>query len=54
MWAHIKQHVIDVAVGGLLSTPFDLLDELLAQAYVDEKEEWTGGVGSIRESWRRI
>ena len=41
VWANIKQHVIDVAVGGLLSTPFDLLDdvvELLAQAYVDEKK----------------
>ncbi|KAM7215412.1 hypothetical protein V8F06_009172 [Rhypophila decipiens] len=42
VWKNVQQHVIDVAVGGLLSTPFDLLDdlvELLAQSIVDEKKK---------------
>ncbi|KAK3690582.1 hypothetical protein B0T22DRAFT_529023 [Podospora appendiculata] len=41
VWDNVKQHVLDVAVGSLLSLPFDLLDdlvELLAQLYVDEKK----------------
>jgi len=41
VWADVKRSVIDVAVGGVLSIPFDLLDNLvetLAQAYVDEKQ----------------
>ncbi|KXX79366.1 hypothetical protein MMYC01_204700 [Madurella mycetomatis] len=41
VWADIKRSVIDAAVGGVLSIPFDLLDnvvELLAQSYVDEKQ----------------
>jgi len=41
VWADIKRSVIDVAIGGALSIPFDLLDNLveaLAQAYVDEKK----------------
>ncbi|GAB1318070.1 hypothetical protein MFIFM68171_08280 [Madurella fahalii] len=41
VWDDIKRSVIDGAVGGVLSIPFDLLDnvvELLAQAYVDEKQ----------------
>lgn len=42
IWGNIKQNIIDTAVGGILSTPFDLLDdliELLAQSIVDEKKK---------------
>ncbi|KAK5651478.1 hypothetical protein OQA88_12485 [Cercophora sp. LCS_1] len=41
VWENVKRGVIDVAVGGVLSVPFDLLDdlvEMLAQSYVDEKK----------------
>jgi hypothetical protein len=41
VWADVKRSVLDVAVGTVLSIPFDLLDNLvesLAQSYVDEKQ----------------
>ncbi|KAK4186025.1 hypothetical protein QBC35DRAFT_555229 [Podospora australis] len=41
VWKDVLQHVVDVTAGVLLSTPFDLLDnlvELLAQSYIDEKK----------------
>ncbi|KAK1829736.1 hypothetical protein QBC39DRAFT_262377 [Podospora conica] len=40
-WSDVKRMVLDVAVGSVLSIPFDLLDNLvetLAQAYIDEKK----------------
>ncbi|KLU81005.1 hypothetical protein MAPG_00100 [Magnaporthiopsis poae ATCC 64411] len=47
MWKHVRQHVLDVAVGGVLSLPFDLLDgllELVARAYVEERQ---GGAAKV-------
>lgn len=41
VWSDVKRSVLDVAVGGVLAIPFDLLDNLvetLAQAYIDEKK----------------
>lgn len=41
VWADVERSVLDVAVGGVLAIPFDLLDNLvetLAQAYIDEKK----------------
>ncbi|EJT71632.1 hypothetical protein GGTG_10887 [Gaeumannomyces tritici R3-111a-1] len=41
VWKQVRQHVLDVAVGGALTLPFDLLDgllELMARAYVEERQ----------------